>query len=103
MNPVVYRCGDCELDTANRIFRKGGTEYALEPKVFAVVLQLLSRPGELVTRDQLLDRIWGGNVYVEERTIDVHIRHLREKLEPQHLVELVVARGQHDDRDAVAL
>ena len=69
MNPVVYRCGDCELDTANRIFRKGGTEYALEPKVFAVLTQLVMRPGELLTRDELLDAVWGHR-YVTPSTLN---------------------------------
>ena len=68
MDQVVYRCGDCELDTANRIFRKGGTEYALEPKVFAVLTQLVMRPGELLTRDQLLDAVWGHR-YVTPSTL----------------------------------
>ena len=69
MNQVVYRCGDCELDTANRIFRKGGTQYALEPKVFAVLTQLVMRPGELLTRDQLLDAVWGHR-YVTPSTLN---------------------------------
>jgi DNA-binding winged helix-turn-helix (wHTH) protein len=69
MDHIVYRCGDCELDTANRIFRKGGTEYALEPKVFAVLTQLVTRPGELLTRDQLLDAVWGHR-YVTPSTLN---------------------------------
>jgi predicted ATPase/DNA-binding winged helix-turn-helix (wHTH) protein len=66
---IVYRCGDCELDTANRIFRKGGTEYTLEPKVFAVLTQLVMRPGELLTREQLLDAVWGHR-YVTPSTLN---------------------------------
>ncbi len=69
MDHIVYRCGDCELDTANRIFRKGGAEYALEPKVFAVLTQLVMRPGELLTRDQLLDAVWGHR-YVTPSTLN---------------------------------
>ena len=69
MDQAVYRCGDCELDTANRIFRKDGMEYALEPKVFAVLTQLVMRPGELVTRDQLLDAVWGHR-YVTPSTLN---------------------------------
>jgi predicted ATPase/DNA-binding winged helix-turn-helix (wHTH) protein len=65
----VYRCGDCELDTANRIFRKCGTEYTLEPKVFAVLVQLVTRSGELLTRDQLLDAVW-GHQYVTPSTLN---------------------------------
>lgn len=69
MDQAVYRCGDCELDTANRIFRKGGAEFALEPKVFAVLTQLVMRPGELLTRDQLLDAVWGHR-YVTPSTLN---------------------------------
>jgi non-specific serine/threonine protein kinase len=65
----VYLCGDCELDTANRIFRRAGAEYALEPKVFAVLTQLVMRPGELLTRDQLLDAVWGHR-YVTPSTLN---------------------------------
>ena len=69
MDQVVYRCGDCELDTANRIFRKGGVEHTLEPKVFAVLTQLVMRPGELLTREQLLDAVWGHR-YVTPSTLN---------------------------------
>ncbi len=69
LDHVVYRCGECELDTANRIFRKGGTTHALEPKVFAVLAQLIGRPGELVTREQLLDAVWGHR-YVTPSTLN---------------------------------
>jgi predicted ATPase/DNA-binding winged helix-turn-helix (wHTH) protein len=69
LDHIVYRCGDCELDTANRIFRKGGTEHTLEPKVFAVLTQLVMRPGELLTRDQLLDAVWGHR-YVTPSTLN---------------------------------
>ena len=43
----------------------------------------------MYTRAQLLDHVWGGNVYVEERTIDVHIRRLRKALEPARLEDMV--------------
>jgi predicted ATPase/DNA-binding winged helix-turn-helix (wHTH) protein len=69
LDQVVYHCGDCELDTANRVFRKGGVEYALEPKVFAVLTQLVMHPGELLTRDQLLDAVWGHR-YVTPSTLN---------------------------------
>lgn len=69
LDQVVYRCGDCELDAANRIFRRGGSVYALEPKVFAVLTQLVTRPGELLTREQLLDAVWGHR-YVTPSTLN---------------------------------
>ena len=69
MDQAVYRCGDFELDTANRVFKRGGAQYTLEPKVFAVLTQLLMRPGELLTREQLLDAVWGHR-YVTPSTLN---------------------------------
>ena len=69
VDQIVYRCGDCELDMANRTFRRGGTEYTLEPKVFAVLCKLVMRPGELLTRDELLDSVWGHR-YVTPSTLN---------------------------------
>ena len=69
LDQIVYRCGDCELNSANRRFTRGGKEYALEPKVFAVLVQLVMRPGELLTREQLLDAVW-GHQYVTPSTLN---------------------------------
>jgi predicted ATPase/DNA-binding winged helix-turn-helix (wHTH) protein len=59
LDPITYSCGEFLIESTNRRFSRDGVELVLEPKVFAVVLQLLSRPGELLTRDQLLDAVWG--------------------------------------------
>ena len=59
VNKVVYRSGDLRVDPANRRLIRGDKEIALEPKAFSVLLVLLERAGELVTRDQLLDAVWG--------------------------------------------
>jgi predicted ATPase/DNA-binding winged helix-turn-helix (wHTH) protein len=69
LDQAIYRCGDCQLDSANRRFTRGGQEILLEPKVFAVLAQLLMRPGELLTRDQLLDSVWGHR-YVSASTLN---------------------------------
>ncbi len=53
----------------------------LGPTEYRMLEFFMTHPERVYTRDQLLDRIWGGNVYVEERTIDVHIRRLRKALE----------------------
>lgn len=66
---TIYRCGDCQLDVGNRSFTRSGTEHVLEPKVFAVLAQLLGRPGKLLTRDQLLDAVWGHH-YVTPSTLN---------------------------------
>jgi predicted ATPase/DNA-binding winged helix-turn-helix (wHTH) protein len=69
LDQVIYRCGDYELDSSNRRFTRGGKEYALEPKVFAVLVQLFMRPGDLLTREQLLDAVW-GHQYVTPSTLN---------------------------------
>ncbi|HYM42923.1 MAG TPA: TIR domain-containing protein [Steroidobacteraceae bacterium] len=66
---VSYRCGDFHVDTANRRFTCRGVEVALEPRTFAVILQLLARPNQLVTRNQLLDAVWGHR-YVTPSTLN---------------------------------
>ncbi|MGH8255402.1 MAG: ATP-binding protein [Steroidobacteraceae bacterium] len=59
MDPLSYRCGDFHLDPANRRFTRQGAEIALEPKTLAVLMQLVSQAGTLVTRDEILDAVWG--------------------------------------------
>ncbi|MGH8303246.1 MAG: ATP-binding protein [Steroidobacteraceae bacterium] len=56
---MSYRCGDFHLDPANRRFTRLGAEIALEPKTLAVLVQLVSRAGVLVTRNEILDAVWG--------------------------------------------
>jgi predicted ATPase/DNA-binding winged helix-turn-helix (wHTH) protein len=96
LNQSFYQCGDCELDAANRRFTRGGQEYALEPKVFAVLLQLLMRPGELVSRDQLLDAVWGHR-YVTPSTLNRVIalarRALGEDADGQKFIQTVHGAG----------
>ena len=59
----------------------GERTVSLGPTEYRMLEFFMTHPERVYTRDQLLDRIWGGNVYVEERTIDVHIRRLRKALE----------------------
>jgi predicted ATPase/DNA-binding winged helix-turn-helix (wHTH) protein len=65
----TYRCGEFEIDPANRRFSRRGAEVAIEPKVLAVILQLLGRPGGLITRNELLDAVWGHR-YVTPSTLN---------------------------------
>ena len=69
MSKVVYRCEDLQVDPPNRRLTRGGREIALEPKPFAVLLVLLGRADELVTRDELLDAVWGHR-YVTPATLN---------------------------------
>jgi len=59
VDDVVYECGDLRVDPANRRLSRAALEVPLEPKAFAALLVLLARADELVTRDQLLDAVWG--------------------------------------------
>src|SRR5690554_676247 len=58
-HPGRFRFGDIEVDAASHGVTRAGEPQQLEPKAFAVLLALLERPGELVPRDELLDRVWG--------------------------------------------
>ena len=60
----------------------GGEPVPLGPTEFRLLRFLLARPERVHTRAQLLDQVWGDHVYIEERTVDVHIRRLRLALEP---------------------
>src|SRR5215472_16968751 len=69
------------LDQGSHRVMVGDRTVGLGPTEFRMLEFFMTHPERVYTRDQLLDRIWGGNVYVEERTIDVHIRRLRKALE----------------------
>jgi len=70
------------LDQAGHRVTAGGRTVALGPTEYRLFAFLMTHPDRVYSRGQLLDRVWGGNVYVEERTVDVHIRRLRKSLEP---------------------
>ena len=82
--------GALELDpVAHRVTAAGAT-VDLGPTEFRLLKFLMARPDRVHTRTQLLDQVWGDHVYIEERTIDVHIRRLRLALEPHgqdHMIE----------------
>jgi two-component system phosphate regulon response regulator PhoB len=69
------------LDQSSQRVSVGERTVALGPTEYRMLAFFMTHPERVYTREQLLDRVWGGNVYVEERTIDVHIRRLRKALE----------------------
>jgi DNA-binding response OmpR family regulator len=77
--PLVVR--DLRVDFAKRSVRMRGEEVQTTFVEFEILAALAMSPGRVWTRDMLLTRIWGDSAYRDQRTIDVHIRHLREKLE----------------------
>jgi two-component system phosphate regulon response regulator PhoB len=70
------------LDQAGHRVAADGRTVSLGPTEYRLLAFLMTHPDRVYARGQLLDRVWGGNVYVEERTVDVHIRRLRKALEP---------------------
>jgi two-component system, OmpR family, alkaline phosphatase synthesis response regulator PhoP len=71
------------IDREKYVVYREGEELSFPKKEFELLELLISRPGNVFTRDVILESVWGGNVVVGDRTIDVHIRKLREKLGDQ--------------------
>lgn len=78
----VLKAGDLTLDVNQYEARLGDTPLSLSPKEFELLRFLMEHPGQVFSRQTLLDRVWGEDKYIEERTVDVHIHWLREKIEP---------------------
>ena len=72
--------GDVRIDKEKHAVFKGDQEIALPKKEFRLFALLSSKPGKVFTREYILDQVWGDEVVVGDRTIDVHIRKLREKI-----------------------
>ena len=72
--------GDIIMDLAAHRVIRGGRRVHLGPTEFRLLRYLLEHPGRVFSREQLLDAVWGSDVYVEPRTVDVHIRRLRRAL-----------------------
>jgi two-component system, OmpR family, alkaline phosphatase synthesis response regulator PhoP len=77
---LVIKVADLEIDRQRMQIRRGDVTIELPRKEFELLLLLVSRPGKVFTRDEIYNKIWGNSVIVGDRTIDVHIRKLREKL-----------------------
>lgn len=84
-----------ELDRPGREVRRGGEVVELTPTEYRLFETLAAHPGQALSRTQLLELIWGENAFGDERTVDVHVRHLREKLEedPSRPSLIVTVRG----------
>jgi DNA-binding response OmpR family regulator len=80
-SPPMTQIGEIVIDEARHEVMIRGSKIDLSPKEFALLLFLARNPGIVFNRQTLLDRVWGADAYVDERTIDVHIRWLRSKIE----------------------
>jgi DNA-binding response OmpR family regulator len=81
-NMQVIRLQDLQIDLFQHKVRVKDKGVDLTSKEFALLSLLASHPGRVYSREQLLEHIWGYDYYGDARTVDVHIRHLREKIEP---------------------
>ena len=76
----VITVGDIEMDRGAHRVRRAGVEVHLGPTEYKLLDHLIQHPGRVFSRQQLLDAVWGSDVYVEARTVDVHVGRLRKAL-----------------------
>ena len=95
--------GEIIVDRVAHRVRRGGREIHLGPTEFRLLDYLMQHPGRVFSREQLLDAVWGSDVYVEARTVDVHIGRLRKALnrdEESDPIRTVRSAGYSLDADA---
>ena len=91
----VLAAGPIRMDVGRHEVTVRGGSVSLPPKEFELLETLLARKGRLLTRDFLIEEVWGPDYYGDTRTLDVHVKRLRRKVEedPHHPVHLVTVRG----------
>ena len=91
----VLRSGDLELDLAGHTVTLGGAPVSLKPREFDLLALFVSNRGRAFTRDQILERLWGHDYIGDARTVDVHVRWLRQKIErePGNPTRIITVRG----------
>jgi two-component system phosphate regulon response regulator PhoB len=80
----VLSFGDLEMDREKRRVSRAGRAIELGPTEYRLLEYLMERPGRVFSREQLLDGVWGREIYIDERTVDVHIGRLRRALNRDH-------------------
>ncbi len=93
--PTLVVSGDLQLDRERREVLRRGKVLRMKPKEFELLLFFLQHPGRVFSREQILDEVWGYDFYGGPRTVDVHIRWLRQKIEDDaaNPVRLKTVRG----------
>ena len=81
--------GGLKLDPSTRRVARSGIELKLGPTEFRLLHFLMTHPERVHSRAQLLDRVWGDHVFIEERTVDVHVKRLREALLPARCAQMI--------------
>ncbi len=94
-NPQVISLGNLELDQSRHELRRDGVPLQLKPKEFELFLFLAQHRGQVLSREFILEHVWGWDYFGDSRTVDVHIRWLREKIEadPGAPSRIVTVRG----------
>lgn len=87
-NTNIITIGDLVIDKERYLIKKNDEEMILPRKEFELLSLLVSKPGKVFTREEIYYSVWGDNVVVGDRTIDVHIRKLREKIGNEHIKTL---------------
>ena len=89
------KIGDVEIDRSMSIVRKSGTEVALTNTEYRLLVEFADHPGMVLSRDQLLERVWGYEYLGDSRLVDAHVRRLRVKVEtqPDEPIMIVTVRG----------
>lgn len=92
---TVLQAGALRLDPASHEVMLNGLRLEMAPTEFRLLRFLMAHPGRVFSRAQLLDKVWGDHVYIEERTVDVHVRRLRQALGEagEALIETVRGAG----------
>ncbi len=80
--PEIYKFSDVEVNVRRNEVMRNGSRVELSAKEFALLAYFVAHPAETLSRDRLLDAVWGYENYPNTRTVDTHIVHLRQKLEP---------------------
>ncbi len=90
---VVLEWSDIKLDPETHRVHRSGSEVRLGPTEFRLLSTFMEKPGRVWSREQLLDRVWGRDIYVDTRTVDVHIGRLRKALGGEDVLRTVRGAG----------
>ena len=88
-NNKKLKYADIEMDLVAHKIIRNGRKIKLGPKEFKLLKNFLEQPQRVFSRDQLLDKIWGENIYIEPRTVDVHIRRLRKAITANNEINII--------------
>ena len=95
LEPMALEAGPVRMDVERHVVTVGGAEQRLPLKEFELLEMFLRNPGRVLTRGQLIDRVWGSDYVGDTKTLDVHVKRLRSKVEldPSHPTHIVTIRG----------